>query len=432
MLRTLHACNTERVEDHFSYRCRQHRRTILANRDQFPNHSPVSRQKQRTPVPWTQHWQKFWPWWIQGAVLVLIVLVFLWLNANLQANLARRNFGLGFEFLSRQAGFGIGESVIPYQPTDSYANALMVGLLNTLRVVGLGLTLATGIGIVVGIGRLSRNWLVRQLAGLYIEILRNTPLLLQLLFWYAVVFLRAPQAPLALPGAIYLSKPGLVLPALQSTPAVGLWGLCAGLAVVGLIVGWRWQQRRRQEAGWVPLWGYILPWIGGGVLLGIASLVSGGTWPFKLILPVFSATGQRIQGLFFSAEFSALLIGLSLYTAAFIAEIVRAGITAVPKGQWEAAQSLGLPFWVVMPRIIFPQALRVIVPPLTSQYLNLAKNSSLGIAVGYFDIYAVASPTYNQTGRPIEVILLLMATYLAMSLTIAGVMNWYNRRIQLV
>jgi general L-amino acid transport system permease protein len=366
--------------------------------------------------------------------VVVIVLGFLWLNTNLQENLARQNFGLGFDFLSRQAGFGIGESVIPYHPTDPYAQALAVGLLNTLRVVVLGLILATGIGILVGIGRLSSNWLVRQLASLYVEILRNTPLLLQLLFWYAVVFLRAPpnQSPLVLLGAIYLSKQGVVFPTVQPTAGAGVWGVCAGLALLGLLVGWRWQQRRRQQMGWVPRWGQMLPWLGGGTLLGIAYLASGGMGPLQLVLPAFSATGQRLQGLFCSAEFSALVIGLSLYTAAFIAEIVRAGITAVPKGQWEAAQSLGLPFRVVMPRIIFPQALRVIVPPLTSQYLNLAKNSSLGTAVAYADIYAVASPTYNQTGRPIEVILLLMATYLVMSLTIAGVMNWYNRRIQLV
>jgi general L-amino acid transport system permease protein len=286
-------------------------------------------------------------WVAQFAALLLIVLMAWILWGNLSRNLAQRGLQLGFNFLNSQAGFAIAETPIPYDPQDSYLRVLTIGLLNALKVVGWGILLATGVGISVGVARLSNNWLIRKLTLVYVEVFRNTPLLLQLLFWYFAVFLQLPDAntPYTFLGFIVLSNQGVTLP--------------------------------------------------------------GNTQ--------------------LSPEFSALLVGLTLYTGAFIAEIVRGGIQAVPKGQWEAAKALGLKPNLTMRWVIFPQALRIMIPQLTSQYLNLAKNSSLAIAVGYPDIYATASTTFNQTGRAVEVMVLLMSTYLVMSLLISLVMNCWNQ-----
>lgn len=291
-------------------------------------------------------------WKIAGQLiaifLTVIVVTILW--SNLHRNLQQLGIQFGFGFLQQQASFDIGETPISYKPTDTYTRALWVGLINSLRVAIVGIFFATIVGISAGIARLSDNWLVRNITLVYVEIFRNTPLLLQLLFWYFAVFLSFPKVDnkISLWGLVYLSQNGLELP-----------------------------------------------------------------------------------GLTFSPEFSALLLGLIFYTGAFIAEIVRGGIQSVPKGQWEAARSLGLKPGLVMRLVILPQALRVIIPPLTSQYLNLTKNSSLAIAIGYPDIYFVASTTFNQTGRAVEVMLLIMLTYLTLSLTISLVMNLLNRRVQI-
>ncbi|MDX2243268.1 MAG: ABC transporter permease subunit [Leptolyngbyaceae cyanobacterium bins.302] len=300
---------------------------------------------------WNWRDVRFWRFFGQAIAVVLIfsMLGFLWVNLN--RNLAQLGIRPSFAFLQTQAGFSIGESLIPYQSSDSYSRALLVGLLNSLLVILVGLVLATLIGVTAGIARLSSNWLVRHLAIVYVEVLRNTPLLLQLFFWYFAVFLSLPQ----------------------SDNPLGL--------------------------------------------LGFRFSKSGVTLPGELQL---------------SPEFSALLLGLSIYTATFIAEIVRGGIQSVPKGQWEAAKSLGLKPAQMMRLVIFPQALRAIVPPLGNQYLNLAKNSSLAIAVGFPDLYAVASTTFNQTGRAVEVMVLISLTYLTISLIIALLLNLYNRRVQLV
>jgi general L-amino acid transport system permease protein len=281
-------------------------------------------------------------------ILAAIVVTILW--GNLHRNLQQLGIQLGFNFLGQQASFDIGETVIPYAPTDTYSHALWVGLINSLRVAVLGIFLTTIVGISAGIARLSDNWLVRNMAMVYVEIFRNTPLLLQLLFWYFAVFLGFPQRE----------------------NKISLWGF-VGLSQDGI----------------------ELPW-------------------FTL-----------------SPEFSTLLLGLTFFTGAFIAEIVRGGIQAVPKGQWEAARSLGLKPGLVMRLVIFPQALRVIIPPLTSQYLNLTKNSSLAIAIGYPDVYFVASTTFNQTGRAVEVMLLIILTYLTLSLTISVIMNLFNSQVQI-
>ncbi|MEH1779708.1 MAG: ABC transporter permease subunit [Nostoc sp.] len=293
---------------------------------------------------------RFWRITLQliAVFLAVVVVVILW--DNLKRNLRQLGIPFGFDFLKQQASFDIGETLINYKPTDTYSRALWVGLINSLRVAIAGIFLTTIVGISAGIARLSDNWLVRNITMVYVEVFRNTPLLLQLLFWYFAVFLSFPK----------------------TENKISLWGFI-GVSQNGL------------EFPWFTL----------------------------------------------SPEFSTLLLGLTFYTGAFIAEIVRGGIQSVPKGQWEAARSLGLKPGLVMRLVIFPQALRVIIPPLTSQYLNLTKNTSLAIAIGYPDIYFVASTTFNQTGKAVEVILLIILTYLTLSLTISVVMNLFNRSVQI-
>ncbi|WP_373526589.1 amino acid ABC transporter permease [Nostoc sp.] len=293
---------------------------------------------------------RFWRIALQlvAVFLAAVVVVILW--GNLNRNLRQLGIQFGFDFLKQQASFDIGETLITYKPTDTYSHALWVGLINSLRVAIAGIFLTTIVGVSAGIARLSDNWLVRNISMVYVEVFRNTPLLLQLLFWYFAVFLSFPK----------------------TENKISFWGFI-GVSQNGL------------EFPWFTL----------------------------------------------SPEFSALLLGLTFYTGAFIAEIVRGGIQSVPKGQWEAARSLGLKPGLVMRLVIFPQALRVIIPPLTSQYLNLTKNTSLAIAIGYPDIYFVASTTFNQTGKAVEVILLIMLTYLILSLTISVAMNLFNRTVQI-
>jgi general L-amino acid transport system permease protein len=378
-------------------------------------------------------WQhpKFWPWATQGLVIVLISVAAIYFGTNLAANLHQKRLGFGFDFLQSQAGFNIGETLIDYSPTDTYLRALWAGLVNSLRIMALGLVFATLIGTGVGIARLSSNWLLRQLAAVYVEILRNTPLLLQLVFWYFAVFVSGPplEKRLSLLGDLSFSQQGLLLPSFAVRLSFITWLVCLGIGLILARWVWRFQHRRRIERG-EPIQPWFMALITLLFWLSIGWILTKET-PFSFAWP--SVLDNKIQsGTLLTPEYSALLLGLTFYTAAFIAEIVRGGITAVPKGQWEASRSLGLDSNLALRLIIVPQALRIIVPPLTSQYLNLAKNSSLAIAIGYPDLYAVASTTFNQTGRAIEVILLLMATYLAISLFIALVMNLYNRRIQIV
>lgn len=378
--------------------------------------------------PW-QH-PKFWPWATQGLVLLLILLAALFFGTNLAANLQQKGLGFNFGFLESQAGFNIGESLIAYSPTETYRQALIVGLINSLRIMVLGLVLTTLIGTAIGVARLSSNWLLRKLAGTYVEVLRNTPLLLQLVFWYFAVFVSGPPFEQRLSFLeLSFSQKGLLLPSFSVRLSLMTWLVCVGIAVPLARWVWRYQHRRRIEAG-EP----IQPWFMSVITLlfwfSVAWVLTKET-PFSFAWP--SVRNSTIQsGLLLTPEYSALLLGLTLYTAAFIAEIVRGGILAVPKGQWEAARSLGLDPDLTLRLVVVPQALRTIVPPLTSQYLNLAKNSSLAIAIGYPDLYAIASTTFNQTGRAIEVILLLMATYLVISLFISLAMNFYNRRIQII
>lgn len=362
------------------------------------------------------------------ALLLLIVLgIGWWLVGNAERNMAARGLQFGFGFLDRSAGIPIGEAVINYTPQDSYARALAVGITNTLRVAVVGIVLATILGVFLGLARLSGNPLLRGLTGAYVEVIRNTPLVLQLVFWQALI-LQLPsvrQALNPLPG-VFLSQRGVKLPALLADPALG-WFVAA---IAAAVLGW-WLLLRRERARQMAT-GERRPTVlpGLAMLLGLplASVLLVGPptveWP--------ELTGFNFEGgLTLSPEFFALLIGLVLYTAAFIAEIVRSGIQAVAKGQWEAARALGLAPGRIMRLVILPQAMRVIIPPLTSQYLNLTKNSSLALVIGYPDLVSVANTSINQTGQAIEVIALFMAVYLIISLATSMAMNVYNSAVAL-
>jgi general L-amino acid transport system permease protein len=312
-----------------------------------------------TALPWWRDSRKV-GWLVQAAVGLGLLLVVALLLSNLEHNLTRAGLRLTLGWLNQPAGFDIAETLLPYRASDSYGRALLAGLVNTLRVVGIGLVLATGLGVVAGAASFSTNPLLRGLSRTYVEVVRNIPLLLQLVFWYFAVFLTLPPAnqALQLPG-LQLAKSGVYL-------------LGARLVNGELVGGWR-----------------------------------------------------------LSLELAALLTGLVIYSAAFIAEVVRGGIASVPKGQWEAAESLGLKPLATLGLVVLPQALRVIVPGLNSQYISLAKNSSLAVAIGYPDLYAVAETTLNQTGRGIEVFLLLMAVYLGLDLCISVLMNGLERLVSL-
>ncbi|WP_456316529.1 amino acid ABC transporter permease [Teichococcus cervicalis] len=307
--------------------------------------------------------------------------------------------------------------------------ALMVGVLNTLKIAVVGVVLATLFGTLLGIARLSKNWLLSRIAAAYVEVVRDLPLLLQLLFWYAILQgLPGPRQALHPMEGVFLSNRGLKLPWIQWQDAhsFALLGFVAGIV---LTVFYARAARARQMADGQPrrVWPAAL-----GLIIGLPLAIWAGLGaPWTGDIPALR--GFNFQGgLTITPEYFALLIGLVMYTAAFIAEIVRAGILAVAKGQWEAAEALGLPRGLIMRKIVLPQALRVIVPPMTSQYLNLTKNSSLAVAIGYQDIVSIANTTLNQTGQAIEGIAIIMAVYLTISLSISLFMNWYNARIALV
>jgi general L-amino acid transport system permease protein len=342
-----------------------------------------------------------------------------------------RGIKTGFGFFDDTAGFGILMSLIPYSESNTYGRTFVVGLLNTLLVSGLGIFLATLLGFIVGIARLSNNWLIARIAAVYVEFIRNIPLLLQILFWYALVLSSFPalRDSFNIGDAIFISNRGMMIP----SPVIGDgFGLVIGAFLVAIAAVWvmaRWA-RRRFEATGQP---FHTVWASIGVLIGLPLLAYfAAGFPLTLEYPElgrfrFSGGAQIIPELF------ALLLALSMYTAAFIAEIVRAGILAVSHGQTEAARALGLRHGPTLRLIIIPQAMRVIIPPLTSQYLNLTKNSSLATAIGYPDLVSVfAGTTLNQTGQAVEIIAMTMAVYLMISLTISFFMNWYNRRMALV
>jgi len=349
---------------------------------------------------------------------------------NAIENLRRARIASGFEFWNFTSGFDISQTLIDYSSTSTYGRAFWVGLINTLVVAALGILLATVVGFLAGIARLSKNWLLARVAGGYVELIRNLPLLLQLLFWYNAVLKALPdlRESLNLPGGGFLNNRGLFLP--QPVFQPGFEAVTAALVVgiVGAIAFRIWARRRQERTGQQAPVG----WVALGLIVGLPVVVYflAGE-PITLSYPQkgrFNING----GLELLPEFVALLFGLVIYTGAFIAEVVRAGILAVAHGQTEAAYSLGVRPGPTLRRVVIPQAMRVIVPPLTSQYLNLTKNSSLAVFVGYPDLVQVfAGTVLNQTGQAVEVIAVTMAVYLTISLVTSRVMNWFNSRMAL-
>ncbi|RDD63892.1 amino acid ABC transporter permease [Ferruginivarius sediminum] len=366
-------------------------------------------------------------------ILVLggVILLVAYLVSNTMDNLEERSIRTGFGFLSNEAGFYIGETTfVAYEASDSYGQAFVVGLLNTLRVALLGIVLSTIIGAIVGIARLSSNWLIAKLASVYVEVMRNIPLLLQLFFWYGAISFLLPSvrdAITVIPG-VFLSKSGLQYAVPVSHPIHPWMGLAFLAAIAACVVYYKWAKRHQAETGREP--NLLLPSL--GMLIGLPALVwlAGGA-PTQMDVPEL-ATFRYVGGTSVTPEFLALLLGLTFYTAGFIAEIVRSGIVAVAWGQTEAASAIGLSRTLVLRLVLLPQALRIIVPPTTSQYLNLTKNSSLAVAIGYPDLVSVGNTTLNQTGQAIECISIMMACYLTISLSISFFMNWYNKHIALV
>ena len=369
---------------------------------------------------------------LQAALILAVGGLFYGAFVNVADNLARENIASGFRFWNNTAGFDISQTLIAYSPsTSTFGRAFWVGLLNTLLVAALGIVLATALGFTIGISRLSRNWLVARLAGGYVELIRNIPLLLQLLFWYNAVLKALPELrhSLALPGGTILNNRGLFLPAPRFEPGFGAVLATLSIGVAAACALHLWSRRRQDRTGVQPhsFW-WALGLIGGPPL---AMFVLVG-FPLSFSVPQMGRFNV-VGGLEVLPEFAALLLALSIYTAAFIAEVVRAGILAVAPGQTEAAQALGLPGGLTLRLIVIPQAMRVIVPPLTSQYLNLIKNSSLAVAIGYPDLVQVfAGSVLNITGQAVEVIAITMAVYLAISLVTSLLMNLYGRRTALV
>ena len=367
----------------------------------------------------------FWQVLVVG--IAVAVIGFLW--SNTVTNLTARRITTGFAFLGREAGMPIADSLFAYNPKDTYLWAFVVGVGNTLRVAVIGIVLATVLGTLIGISRLSANWLLSRLAAVYVETLRDIPLLLQLLFWYVLMqALPAARAAWRPIEGVFLSNRGLILPAIPIGP-LQLWVL--GAAVLGCaafyLVRRQLIAQQLRDGRPRPGWPFALALIVG--LPALVSVLLDVSWTIEWPeLRGFNFVG----GLTLAPEYFALLIALVTYTSAFIAEIVRSGIQSVPRGQWDAANALGLRRSFMLRQIILPQALRVIVPPMTSQYLNLTKNSSLAVAIGYQDVVSIANTTLNQTGQAIEAIALIMAVFLTISLSISFFMNWYNARIALV
>lgn len=374
----------------------------------------------------------------QVAALALVVWVGWFLTDNTLTNMAQRGIQSGFDFLNTTAGFGIIQSLIPYSETSTYGRAFLVSLINTILVAGVGVFLATVIGFVMGVARLSHNWLIAKLATVYIETFRNIPLLLQIFFWYHAVLkpLPAPRAILERGEVVTfsLNNRGLYLPRPVFDTGFDIILIALAVAIAGTVFLSKWARKRQMATGaQFPVFSTGLGIIIGLPLIafGLVALVEGGS-PMHFDYPVMKGF-QLAGGMPIIPEFIALVLALSVYTAAFIAEIVRAGIESVSHGQTEAAHALGLRNGPTLRLIIIPQALRVIIPPLTSQYLNLTKNSSLATAIAYPDLVSVfAGTTLNQTGQALEIIMITMAVYLSLSLLTSTFMNWYNAKIALV
>lgn len=366
----------------------------------------------------------------QIVAISLVILAGWYLVSNTLANLERQNISTGYGFLDLEASFGISESMINYTPESNYATALMVGFLNTVKVAVLGIILCTIIGTIFGVARLSSNWIVRTLAAVYVETFRNIPVLLQLFFWYAIIpgaFPAGRNAWQPIPDVL-LTNRGMYLPVPVADNAYSYMGIAAIIAFIVIYFIKKWATKRLDATG-QP---FPIVWASLGIFFGLALLayLVGGA-PTAMDIP--SLQGFNIRGGYnISPEFMSVLIGLTIYTSTYVAEVVRSGIQAVPNGQWEAAESLGLKRSIALRKIILPQSMRVAIPPLTNQYLNLTKNSSLAVAVGYPDLVSVSNTTMNQTGQAIEAISIYMAVYLGLSLITSLFMNWFNKKMALV
>ncbi len=361
--------------------------------------------------------------------LIIGILAF-WLLRNMFSGLAQQNLKIQFGFMTEEAGFSISEG-IEFSSKNSYWKAFQVGAVNTLYVSVLGILLSTVLGTLIGVGRLSHNFLINTLSTAYVEIVRNIPLLVQLFAWYHVVYLALPgiRQSIPLPGSIHLSNRGAFFPWWEGTDTTRMWFGFIGLAILSGIGVLTIMKRKERRSG-LPQSKILLPLLvfSGVSLLSIFALPQ---YPLHLSSPRLK--GFNFQGgIHFSPEFMGLLTGLTIYTAAFIAEIVRAGILAVHKGQGEAAQALGLTPLQIFRRVVFPQALRVIFPPLANQYLNLTKNSSLALVIGFADLFQVSQTISNQSGNAIPIILLIMGSYLSLSLFISTIINWFNTKTEIV
>ena len=370
--------------------------------------------------------------WTGFALQILFVAALVWIGyeivANARANLQAQRITSGFGFLNNTAGFDVSQSLIPYSGSDTYTRVFLVGLLNTLLVSIIGIFFATVIGFLVALGRLSPNWLLSRISGGYVELVRNLPPLFQILFWYLAVLsaLPNPRQSISLFGSFFLSNRGLVVPKPIAHGGLEPFALAILVAIVASLLLQRYARRQLFESGrLVKIWPYVV-----GLLIGLpllTALLFGAPVTFEI---------PELKGFNFSGgariipEFVALTVALSTYTAAFIAEIVRAGIQSVHKGQMEAGSSLGLQRGSVLRLIVVPQAMRVILPPLTNQYLNLTKNSSLAVAIGYPDLFSVfAGTTLSQTGQAIEIIAITMGVYLLISLVTSAIMSFYGWRL---
>lgn len=370
--------------------------------------------------------------WGGFALQLLFVAALLWIGyeifANARANLAAQRVASGFGFMNNTAGFGVSQALIPYSESDSYTRVFLVGLANTLLVAIVGIFFATILGFIIGLARLSPNWLLSRIAGGYVELVRNLPLLFQILFWYLAVLgtLPNPRQSVSIFGSAFLSNRGLVIPRPIAHAGVEAFLIAVAVAIIGALLLRRMARRALFEKGRaIKIWPYVLAMFVGLPLL--AALIFGKpvTFEFPELKGFNFAGGSRVV-----PEFVALTLALATYTAAFIAEIVRAGIQSVHTGQMEAGSSLGLQRGKTLRLIVVPQALRVILPPLTNQYLNLTKNSSLAVAIGYPDLFSVfAGTTLSQTGQAIEIIAITMGVYLLISLVTSAAMSFYGWRI---
>ncbi len=370
-----------------------------------------------------------WAAQIISAILVMGFIYFL--ISNVRSAAEARGLGLGFDFLNLSAGFPVAESVIPYDPTRSFGYALWVGFLNTIKVSIVGIFLATILGLIAALARLSTNWLVRSIAGVYVNIIRNIPLLVQLFIWYFAFFQQLPPVDqsLTLPGPVYLSQRGLYMVGLAPAGGFSQWliYLAAGivLSIIAYQILFRYQLRSGRAT--YPLIIGLVIFIGLPVL---GWFLVRGT-PLQVTVPELGRFNFE-GGLRLTPEYAALLLGLVVYTGAFIAEVIRGGILSVSKGEVEAARSLGLSPTQTLRLVTLPLALRVIIPPLISQYLNLTKNSSLAIAIGFVDLFFVGRTIINQAGQAVPVFILIMGIYLSLSLITSFLLNIYNKRVQLV